>query len=237
METKPIGRLTDNIDQPFTMLNKYNIYYNCYTDGVLVRKQQDVACFSYIRDNNDDNIVISVSKKHCYYKKSFIVRYLKFLNRCRCFLPINLDVEECDNYFKIKIEDLKDKPKCLKLATFTTIRYLWETNYGSDYRKIPYYTLYINKHYPKFSKIECLHLSHFMIFDKFNSHHSLYCNKEYNIEKNVKNIIKSLNDGNDIHSSFHGKITQNTKNIPLFKNKEELKCTIQKYTSLEETNI
>lgn len=202
-----------------TLKNNYYIQYTCdggYAEGV--------ACFSGIKDNIK-NLNIHILKDSCFYSKKFIIRYLKFLKECDVFCKIDLNVEEDDKFFTIKLSEGINRMHYL--ATATVLRYLWENNYD-NFTLIPYYSLYIKKNF-KLDNLKCLHIAHFNQYHKF--WHNNHCIIDYRLSDitSKKDILNNLKVGISIHRSFN-KSNEKGINFPIFYNEEDLK---QKITNKE----
>ena len=220
MERKPIiSKLNDyKENSSFNHTQKYEIIYSTYNKehNKLASSDNSTACYSNVRHNTFEYIIITIPNS-CIYNLNFIKRYVKIVNS----ITKNIDLKITD--YNIKI--YRNNNFNLLLCTLTLLRYLWENN-NDNFRLIPYWVVFINKYYPELTIMENLCISHFNHIHRFShSGHSIMSRKS-KLKDNFK-----LSNG--VHISF---MSDNYTELQLtkFKNKEELKTTIQQWNQLKQ---
>jgi hypothetical protein len=221
MERKPIiSRLNDyNEDNYFDDTLRYEIIYSTYNkDNVNLKSSNKIeSCYSNIRYDDFEYIIITIPES-CIYNLNFIKRYVKIVN----LITKNIDLKITD--YNIKIYKKNDFN--LLLCTLTLLRYLWENNYD-NFRLIPYWVVFINKYNPELTIMENLCISHFNHIHRFShSGHSIMSRKS-----KLKDSFELSYNG--VHSSFMS-TDYNELRLTKFKNKEELKITIQQWNQLKQ---
>jgi hypothetical protein len=219
-----IGKLSDYKEKINLNFNKgYKCLYQCYLNKQVVRNfNNGDNCFSNGMKRTKDEIFLIIPYDHCIYYKNFIKRYIKVISKIPHIEKINSNVTEEENGFGVWIE-CTDNVKTL--FTLTVLRYLYEYQYD-NFRLIPYWMVYIDYYHKDLNVLANMYISHYNHKTQFSHQgHCVYSNwyePKFNLDLKLSYDINHTFENSEIAIS-------ELKRLKQFKNKQELKITIEKW--------